>query len=224
MDRPKLNRLLEGIELVRAPKHHLATFGDTRIEYHLVSASLKPIEARLREGIVLAERPKILTPEALRERFEGFGADDQGFAKLLQEAYQEQLRALEYRFKNEPGSERLVHEESRALAERIKADIEQRGVPLAAVLLAPEEAWQFALMRFILEQSLSSFPTHVRDLERRGLFDPEKKARDRQRREIEDLFRRAAADKSLVRELGRRLQQLGLFEEYQDRFFALSAS
>ncbi|MBI5884457.1 MAG: hypothetical protein HZB91_15280, partial [Elusimicrobia bacterium] len=58
-------------------------------------------------------------------------------------------------------------------------------------------------------------------LDRRNLFNPEKKAQGRARAEIEALFRQAAADRSRVREQGRRLRELGLFEEYEDRFFAL---
>lgn len=215
-----LRRLLDGILLVRPPTRKLATFGDTRIEYHLVSA-LEGASTRLREGVVLAERPKILTADSLRERFEGFGPDSAQFSRLLQEAYGEQLRALEYRFKNEPGSSQVVHEEARLLAERIKADVDARQLPLDAVLVCPESGWQLALMKFILEQTLTAFPTHVRDLDRRGMFDPERKEADRRRAEIERLFQAAAADRGRVRELGKRLREYGLFDEYEDRFFAL---
>ena len=216
-----LKKLLSGITLLRAPARKLATFGETRIDYHLVSALAGDAQARLREGVVFAERPKILTAETMKERFEGFGPDSGQFSRLLQDAFSEQLRALEYKFRNQPGSTQVVHEESRLLAERIKADVEARGLPLDAVLLCPEEGWQLALMKFILEETLASFPTNVRDLDRRGLFNPEKKAQDRARAEIEALFARAASDRSAVKELGLKLREYGLFEEFEDRFFAL---
>jgi hypothetical protein len=41
------------------------------------------------------------------------------------------------------------------------------------------------------------------------------------RREIEELFLAASRDASRIGALGKKLQHYGLFEEYQDRFFAL---
>ena len=76
------------------------------------------------------------------------------------------------------------------------------------------------------------FETHVKERGARlvelvpnsadpGMFDPAKKAQERARSEIERLFGQAASDRSTVSELGRKLREYGLFEEYEDRFFAL---
>lgn len=222
MDSEQIKALLGAIRTVRPPVRKLATFGDTRIEYHLVSSLVgERLASRLREGIVLAEKPRILTADSLKERFEGFGDDAGDYAQLLQEAYRDELRALEYRFRNEPASTETIHEDSRAIAERIKADLDAKDDPLAAVLLAPERGWQLALMKFIVDQSLRSFPTHVRDLDRRGMFDPEGKTRGRAEAEIERLFARAVSDPAARHTLGAKLREYGLFEQYQDRYFAL---
>ena len=59
-----------------------------------------------------------------------------------------------------------------------------------------------------------------RELDERGLFNPES-AEDRRRREVEAFFRRAEAELSLIKPLADLLNRYRLFEEYQDRFFQL---
>ena len=120
---------------------------------------------------------------------------------------------------SEPPRERVFGQ--RSVADRIKNSLDTSEVSQAAVILCPDASWQLALMKFILEQSLKAFPTNVRDLNRRGLFDPEAKERDRTRREIEHLFADATSSPQAREALGKKLQEYGLFEEYQDRFFSL---
>lgn len=216
-----ITQYLRQTEILRAPRKILATFGATRIEYHLVS----PVEdldnrTRLRTGTVVSLKPKILTPEAFAERFEGFGDDAKPFQKWLTGAYHDLLRSLEYNFKNQGFTTRVLSEPPAAVAERINSELEAKDDQFNALIRCPDGAWSLALMKFALDESARSFPIHVRDLERRGLFQPEKHANDRKRREIETLFSEAASDKAALAELGRKLREYGLFSEYEDRYLA----
>ena len=223
LDASSAKKILSQTRVLLQPRRALSTFGATRVPYHLVSAvDGSDDRCRLREGEVLAEKPLVLTAEALRERFEGFGKDAEEAARWMQAAYAEALRALEYRFKNKPSSTRVLRQNPLEVAERIKAEVEA-GDGSAGLLVCPDGGWQLALMRFSVEEALRSFPTHVRDLERRGLFDPDRREADRRRREIEALFERASRDRSLAGALGEKLKAYGLFSEYEDRFYALLA-
>lgn len=171
MDRKTIERYLRQTRVVRPPKHLLATFGATRIEYHLVSpVAGAPAKTRLREGLVVSERPKILTPDALKERFEGFGDDAAAFREFLDARYAELLRALEYRFRNDGLRSTVIASAPEETSARIVADVDERELPQAAVITTPDAAWSLALMSFTLEEAKRSFPTNVRDLDRRGLF------------------------------------------------------
>jgi len=221
MDVEAFRKLLDRIKVLRAPAHTLATFGATRLTYHLVS----PVEdlenrTRLRRGTVLSEKPKILTPEAFAERFKGFGRQATEFAQWLTPTYRDLLRALEYNFKNQDLKTRVISGAPQAVAERIIADLDRREVRDEMVIGCPDAAWGLALMKFTLDHAARSFPEQVRDLERRGLFDPEGKEADRRRREVEQLFAAARQDRGAVDLLGRKLREYGLFEEYEDRFLA----
>lgn len=222
MDARLIGRYLSQTEVLRAPRRALATFGATNIRYHLIS----PVEdmaekTRLRQGTVVSERPKILTADAFRERFQGFGEGADEFASWLSSKYRDLLRALEYNFRNSGFTASVISDRPREVAARVLAGLAEDEAAAAAVIRCPDGAWSLALMKLTLDESARSFPIHVRDLERRGLFDPAAAAGDRRRREIEALFSEVASDPAARQALGRKLHEYGLFDEYQDRFLSL---
>ncbi|MDX6768639.1 MAG: hypothetical protein SF051_03845 [Elusimicrobiota bacterium] len=222
MDKALIVRLLAATEVLRAPARRLATFGATRIDYHLISpVEDMPDRTRVREGVVVSAKPAILTPESLRERFEGFGDEGAELARWASTAYRDLLRALEYNFRNQGQAARVLHDSPLLVAERLTADLDARGVTDKAVIRCPDAGWSLALMKFTLDEAARSFPGHVADLERRGRFAPDGGEGERRRREVEALFAAAAGDPVRREALGRKLKDYGLFAEYEDRFLGL---
>lgn len=221
MDKEVFARLLAGTEVLRAPSRRLATFGATRIEYQLFSpVEDMPDRTRVREGVVVSAKPAIITPEAFKERFEGFG-DDEELARWVSTAYRDLLRALEYNFRNQGLSVRVLHENPLVVAERALADLDARDVKDKTVIRCPDAGWSLALMKFTLDEAARSFPGHVADLERRGHFASDRGEGDRRRREVDALFADARKDPGAREALGRKLKDYGLFAEYEDRFLSL---
>ncbi|MBI5624686.1 MAG: hypothetical protein HY924_12980 [Elusimicrobia bacterium] len=222
MDPSAIQSLLRRTEVLRSPRRLLSTFGATRISYRLVSPlEDAPGRTRVRRGSVVSERPQIVTPDSFKERFQGFGDTAAEFEGWVNAAYRDLLRVLEYNFKNDGFAATVVSERLPAVLERVLAEVERSEDPHAAVLRCPDKGWALALMKLTLEEAARSFPVHVRDLERRGLFDPEGKAAEARRREISGLFAAASADPAARERLGDKLREYGLFEEYEDRFLGL---
>lgn len=222
MDRKTIERWVRETRLIRPPARRLATFGSTKIAYHLVSPlDEMPGKTRLRQGSVLSEKPAILTPEALRERFEGFGEDADQFKDFIEARYGDVLRALEYRFKNDDLKTTVLASDFRDTAAKIKADADGREFSSDAVIECPDAAWSLALMSFTVDEARRSFAGNMQDLERRGKFDPDGGAGQRLRAEVEALFQRAARDSDARKLLGHKLREYGLMTEYEDRFLAL---
>ena len=222
MDASLIRLFLSQTEVLRAPRHALATFGATMIDYHMIS----PIEdmknkTRLREGKVLSRKPQILTAQSFSERFEGFGEEGREFSQWLNSSYRDLLRALEYNFKNESLSTRVISESPQAVADRMKTEMDKADARDQAVISCPDSGWSLALMKFTLDESARSFPANVQDLERRGMFDSEGKQRDQRRREVEELFAQAKTSKDAANLLGAKLREHGLFDEYEDRYLGL---
>lgn len=220
---PKLiKKFLSETKLLRPPQKMLSTFGITRIRYHLVSSvEGLPNKTRLREGWVVSERPQILTPDALKDRFEGFGKDSREFADWLKSQYQDLLRALEYRFKNQDFTTRVLAKGIKETSDSILKDIEDRNIPQAAVIECPDAAWSLAIMHFTLDEAARSFPTNMRDLDNHGLFDPGSNETRRRKHEIDTLFKNASRNPLQREALGAKLREYSLFNEYEDRFLSL---
>jgi hypothetical protein len=222
MDQPLIAKFLEATRVLSGPKRRLAAYGPTNIEYHLIS-SIDDLtgKTRLREGSVVSERPLILTSESLRERFEGFGEDGREFTRWLTEEYHDLLRALEYKFRNKDLHTRVLNEDSRVIASRIRQDLESRSATDAVLIQCPDAAWSLALMKFTLDEASKAFPGHIRSFEEHGLFDPAGTAMRRRKAEIEKLFKLAASNPATRTTLGKILKEYGLFQEYEDRFLSL---
>ena len=67
----------------------------------------------------------------------------------------------------------------------------------------------------------NSAPYNFNELGKHNLLEDVKGAPRAVRDEIERAFLLASRDKSLIAPLGNKLRKYGLFEEYEDRFFAL---
>jgi hypothetical protein len=207
--------------VLRFPRHRLATFGRTEIQYQLVTAvSTEPVLANLRTGKVIAERPQILTPDMFSQRFQGFGDDSSSFERFLKDNFSDSFRGLEYSFRNELSAIEPHRTDARELAKTIRRDLDARDVARAAVIMGPESGWSFSLMKFILEETSQSFSVNLRELDEHGFFNPDR-GEERQRREVENFFRKAEADPSLIKSLAALLHRTQLFDEFQDRFFSL---
>jgi hypothetical protein len=216
---------LRKTRILKPPKHAIATFGTTSLRYVLLSmVPDEPDYCRLREGDVTAERPKILTPDFLKNRFQGFGADAESYQEEFEKTYGDALRGLEYTFRNDLRNTSLEHASLPEVADRTRKIMEQEDAPRTALLEGPDGPWSLSLMKFIVDTSLRSFPGNMRELEERGLFEPEKRKETRERFDVEKLFQQAQADRTAIPKLGERLKQTGLFADYEDRFFALVRS
>jgi hypothetical protein len=210
--------------ILRPPKQVLSTFGGTTLRYILLS----PIDGdtalcRVREGSVTASRPKILTPDFWKNRFEGFGDESDKLRPFAEQTYGDAFRSLEYGFKNDLKSTSTETSGMQAVEERVRRVMTDEDWLRTGLVRGHDALWSISILRFILDMSIRSFPSNVRELDERGLFNPERHADQKLRAKIETLFSRAATDSASLKELGQLLRSAGLFSEYEDRFFALIA-
>ena len=152
--------------------------------------------------------------------FEGFGLQGEGFEDAFKEKYGENLRILEYKFKNDKINTIIFTGNIHRITRSISKDIEQESKPLAAVIRGVDDYWQLSLMKFIVDVAIKSFYSNVTELEERGFFKDSERTKF-SRAEIENLFKLASKDRARIDDLGKKLIRYGLFDEYQDRFFRI---
>jgi hypothetical protein len=227
IDDERIKEAVSRTEILRPPKRSLATFGTTNIYYYLVTepAYSELVEGSnetvIREGKVVAERPRIVTPHYL-SKIEGFSSDARKYFDMLIKTYGADAPGLFYSYKNEPEELTIVSNNLLAVVDKLNLDIDKSGNPLTSIIKGTDELWDVSLLKFIYELTKSSLPDNLLQLGRRGLLDIDSSGIPAEARvRIEELFRLAYKGETEAGELKAELDRWGLFEEYEDRFFAI---
>ncbi|MBM4164038.1 MAG: hypothetical protein FJ222_06320 [Lentisphaerae bacterium] len=211
-------------ELLVLPTRHLETFGNTLINYTLVSELMDSVgQVRVREGRMQAMRPQIITPEAYsRMVLEGFGEQAEQYLEWLRE-HEDQVRVLRYGYtlKQEAFSEQVVTDSLENVLGRVKEAAADRKDPFCAVIKGVDTPWDVCLIRLFWQTVQNSAQANIRELSERHLFEMRDGIPMAVREEIDTAFAAAEKDATRVKQLGKLLQDKGVFEHYQDRFFSL---
>jgi len=154
------------------PSHRLETFGNTLVNYHLVSELPdRPDKVRIREGRLEAHRPLVITPNFSDPdvEMEGFGEEAKAYMRFLK-ANEKNLRILQYGYqlKSDNISEQIVTDRIGAVAERVKASVIGSKDPFAAVIQCVDEPWDVALVELWLREIHRSAQNNIKKLEERG--------------------------------------------------------
>ncbi len=215
---------IQNTRVVVLPSRRLDTFGATVLNYHMVTELMDDAtKIRVREGRVQAHRPQIITPASIASTLlDGFGEEAERYVEWLREHSQD-LRMLQYGFviSKQETSEQIVTDSLAAVVERVETDVRRKDDPLAAVVVGVDAPWEVCLIKMMVEISGHSYPGNVRELERHRMFAQQDGIPRGLRDQIEAGFQAAGADQSKINDLGHMLQKNGVFEQYEDRFFAL---
>jgi len=208
-------------EVLKAPSRQLETFGTTMVNYFLISELMDSVDkVRVREGRIEASRPQILTPDDFGQAaLDGFSDSEAArYVDWLSQNAQH-LRILQYGFaiSKENVNDHVVSDAMGQVVDNVTRDVASREDPLSAILVGVDQPWEVCLLKLMVDLVENSAPGNIQDLEQHG-FPGE--AQDRGS-EIDQAFLAASRDTSRISDLHKHLVQLGVFEEYEDRFFAL---
>ncbi len=227
IDDEKIRGAVRRTRILRAPKQSLQTFGTTNIRYYLVT---EPVYAELdrevsetviREGKVIAEKPKIVTPYYLSQ-LEGFSAEARKYFEALVSEHGPNVPGLLYSYRNEPKELTIVADRLRAVVDRLNAEIDKRNDPLAAIITGEDELWDVSVLRFIYELTTRSVEDNVQQMGARGLLDIDASGIPADVRiRIEELFQRVERGEANPGELKDELDRWGIFARYEDRFLGI---
>jgi hypothetical protein len=226
-DDARIREAVEHTEILRPPKQSLSTFGTTNIYYYLVTEPAysevtgSVTETVIREGRVIAQKPRIVTPFYL-SRLEGFSSNARRYFDMLIKAHGSHAPGLFYTYKNEPKELNIVSDSLLSVVNKLNAEIDKHRDPLTSIIRGQDEFWDVSLMKFIYEITRSSLRNNLWQMENRGLLDLDTYGVPVDARlRIEELFTKALRGEGDPSELKKELDLWDLFEEYQDRFFAI---
>jgi len=224
IDDERIAYAVKHTEILRLPKQSLATFGSTNVYYYLVTEPAyselveNVTETVIREGRVIAEKPRIVTPYYL-SRVEGFSPDAKRYFEMLLKTQGSHVPGLFYTYKNEPKELNIVSDNLLSVVNKLNAEIDRRGDPLTSIIKGQDELWDVSLIKFIYELTRSSVQNNLSQMEAEGLLDIDASGVPADARlRIEELFRRVSRGETDPRELKTELDRWNLFDEYEDRF------
>ncbi|MBO7722051.1 MAG: hypothetical protein J6T01_06570 [Kiritimatiellae bacterium] len=152
------------------PSHRLETFGNTLVNYHLISElDDHPGKVRVREGRLEAHQPRVITPRFAPIETEGLGEEARAYLEFLKEN-EANLRILQYGYhlKSDNFSEQILTERLSVVSERVKSDVLSANDGFAAVVQCVDDPWDVALVELWLREVNRSARGNISDLQRSG--------------------------------------------------------
>ncbi len=211
-------------KIVCAPERLLDAFDQTTIDYTLLTEVMDdPSKTRVREGKLQTYPPRLVLPgELSTQELEGFGDQAQQYLNFLKErAANIRILRYSYRLRREAYTETIVSEPLEVVKARAEATMKQAKNPYGALVIGVDEPWDVCLLHLFMKLVQASVPRTLDAFAKRERSGLRQKIPMDDRLEIERAFMAAAKDTSLIKPLGKLLKEKGVFELYQDRFFAL---
>ena len=175
-------------------------------------------ETAVREGRVIAERPRIVTPHYL-SHLDGFSPEARKYLDELGRTHGINAPGLFYTYRNEPKELNIVSDDLHTVAEKLNAELDQRGDPLTSIIKGQGDLWDVSLMKFIYEMTRSSVRNNLMQMGARGLLEMDADGVPMDARvRIEELFRQVSAGEIEPVKLKKELDHWGVFPDYEDRF------
>ncbi len=223
----RIRDAVERTVVLRAPQQTLFTFGRTNIYYYLVTEPAyielvgETSETVIREGRVLAEKPKIVTPHYL-SGLEGFSSDAKKYFESLIENYGPNIPGLLYSYRNEPKELNIVSSGWQAVVDRLNTEIDERNDPLSAIIKGPDELWDISLVKFIFEMTQKSVGKNLGEMGARGLLNVDTRGIPTDARiRIEEMFTQVQRGEVAPEVLKVELDRWNVYDEYEDRFLGI---
>lgn len=164
---------IENTEVIQAPERRIATFGSTSFRFHLVTELMDDAHAvKVRDGILHAERPQLITPGHLRRAaLEGFGERAEEFIDWL-EQFHSQMAVMKYgfQFRKTNMSETIVRQPVEAVLAKIREEVDRQEDALSAIIRGVDEGWEVCLLKFATDLIQESAGENLGDFRRRGLL------------------------------------------------------
>lgn len=210
---------IQHTQVLRAPKQTLSTFGSTNIYYYLITELMQEVSI-VREGRVIAARPKIVTPAYLIN-VEGFSGSAKRYIQMIAEQSPNEPGIL-YSYKNETTETNVSSESLPAIVEMVNQRIDSSSNPLSAVIRGVEDMWDVSLMKFTFELTQSSLQHNYSEFYSSGRLNADEQGVPQDALDyIEELFGAVRKDPSRAPELVSELHRWSLWSSYQDRFLQL---
>lgn len=160
----------ESIQIVRPVQYALFTFGESVLEYLLVTEGRAPEKlVKIRRGEVKVTRPLIIRPDSDGPEFLNFfeGQDEERAIEFL---LSRTAAFSNLRFTNETGPERIVSDHIDEAVAKLQRQLDAEDEDRVAILTAPAAMAGLAVLKYTADRVIQSAPGNLEELRERGLL------------------------------------------------------
>ena len=211
-------------KLLCVPERLLDPFESTTIDYTLLTQPMDdPTRTRMRIGKLQVFPPRLVSPGDIgMQELDGFGAQAGRYLDFLRRhAAAIRLLRYSYRLRREEYREQLIDAPLAEVTERAEREFRHQANPRAALVVGVDEPWDVCILHLFMRMVQNSVPKALEEFETRAHAAANRSLPNAMIAEIEQAFAEAERDAAKIKPLGRLLKDKGVFDRYQDRFFAL---
>ena len=208
--------------VITEPNQTIETFGVTRIRYYIVSEVLDSVgKIKIHEGIITSEKPSIITPQHFAQQIlNGFGEEAKAYADWLSQNG-DFVKIIQYglQIRKEEIKEEVVSGTLDEVIGRV-IGIAEKSREVSTIIQGVENMWEISLMKFMETYIAKSVTKNFQEIQsHQEMLAQQEEANVKQA--IEEEFFESRGKRQKIVDLGSKLQDMGLFPKYEDRFYAL---
>ncbi len=237
----KIKKAIQDTEVLLLHKKLLSTYESTTVHYYILTNPFytefegkpKDSETVIREGRITLQNPKLITPYYIL-RTEGFSNEArEAFKILASENSDIAMMLYKLKFIKDYDNMDIVSSSLNEVKEKLEMEIEKRNDPFCAIIKGVDEFWDVSLTKFIYELIINSaYFSHFPEFSKKNYINinplgiPFVTKDDYgipivAKNEIEMLFKLYEKGQIDAIKLKEEIDNWGLFDYYQDRFFKL---
>ena len=166
----RMHAAWEAIQIVRSVQFTLFTFGESVLEYLLVTEGEPPERlVKIRKGEVKVTRPLIIRPDGDGPEFHNFfeDSDDERAVEFL---ISRTAAFSNLRFTNTSGPERIVSDQIEEAVAKLQRQLDGEDEDRVAIITAPAALSGLAILKYTTDRVVQSAPGNVQELRERGLL------------------------------------------------------
>lgn len=160
----------ESIQIVRSVEYTLFTFGESVLDYLLVTEGRPPEKlVKIRRGEVKVTRPLIIRPDSDGPEFLNFfeGEDEERAIEFL---LSRTAAFSNLRFTNQTGPERIVSDHIEEAVAKLQRQLDAEDEDRVAILTAPAAMAGLAVLKYTADRVIQSAPGNLQELREKGLL------------------------------------------------------
>ena len=210
------------MQVVNSPRGSLNTFSSTDINFLLVAESLdNPKITQVRKGMFVSKSPELLkkAPDLSKVIQPGHKVSLERIRAIVEVAGPKTSQFLKYDVEIDRSTIETF-ELSQGMNESIDELRKLYGKD-SFILVGDEKMWEISLINFVMDRIQRSLPDNLLELhadeQTAEFLNPKGFLQDK----IEDAFLATSIGEMSMTALGELLQVSGVFNKYEDRFYAL---